>query len=414
MSVHAGDILHVAGNNVIDRIQSAGLGNVNVPIDRILEVGNREVVDKVPQEPDFTFSLNSLDVSVELLAFLEGEISGSGSASVAETLPDGTEFQWVDVAGRAVNIASPWKDPSTGSAGVIDAGHLIPGYYVTQLQYQYGVTDNAQQTVQLSGGAFFYGEFPPVEDFFTGNGASTDFVAGANPVGYRKGGADGTTFRYIFGVIVNGELQTEDVDYTITGGSHNTVSFTVAPPNGADVRFCYFANATRSYPDSVHASTLVKPGAVRGRNIVILLGVRGTDQARLGGVQSFELTATVEGTPEREMGNEDVVGRSVTATDTTGTITIRAKDKNAFFDALHKATGVARTEVFGWFNQNTTELEVQIQNPKNPGQILKTLYVPDCQLQPPGTPAQVNQPTDFAITWQAQSGNFHEFKGARP
>jgi hypothetical protein len=47
MSVHAGDILTVGGNNVIDRIQSAGLGDVRLPIETIREVGNREVVDKV-------------------------------------------------------------------------------------------------------------------------------------------------------------------------------------------------------------------------------------------------------------------------------------------------------------------------------------------------------------------------------
>jgi hypothetical protein len=317
MSVRAGEILHVAGNNVIDRIQSAGLGNVQVPIERILEVGNRETVDKVPGEPDFTFSMESLDVSVELLAFLSGQVSGSGSASVAETLADGTSFDWLDVAGRAVNITSPWKDPATGSAGVVEAGHLIPGYYVTRLAYRYGVTDNASQSVDLSGGAFFYGEFAPTEAFFTGDGATDAFVTPNNAVGYRKGGADGSTFKSVFGVIVDGTLQTEDVDYVVTpgtvGAGARTVTFTVAPANGADVRVCYFTNAAKAFPQSVHASTLVKPGAVRGRNIRIVV-----EGDRIGGVQSFELDATCTGTLEREMGTEDVVGYSLTETTRLG------------------------------------------------------------------------------------------------
>ncbi|MDQ1584483.1 MAG: hypothetical protein QOF36_2537 [Microbacteriaceae bacterium] len=415
MSVRAGEILHVAGNNVIDRIQSAGLGNVQVPIERILEVGNRETVDKVPGEPDFTFSLESLDVSVELLAFLSGRVSAaaSGSASVAETVADGTEFDWLDVAGRAINIASPWKDPSTGSAGVVEAGHLIPGYYVTRMAYRYGVTDNATQSVDLSGGAFFYGEFAPTEAFFTGDGATDDFVTPNNAVGYRKGGADGTTFKSVFGVIVDGTLQTEDVDYTVTpttvGAGARTVTFTNPPANGADVRLCYFTNAAKAFPQTVHASTLVKPGAVRGRNIKIL--VNGD---RIGGVQSFELDATCTGTLEREMGTEDVVGYTLTETNANGTITIRAKDKDAFFTFLSEVTGVSRAEVFGWFNQNSVELEVLVENPKNPGQILKTLYVNDAQFQPPGTPARVNQATDFAITWESKRGSFKEYKGERP
>jgi hypothetical protein len=57
---------------------------------------------------------------------------------------------------------------------------------------------------------------------------------------------------------------------------------------------------------------------------------------------------------------------------------------------------------------------VQIENPKNPGTLLKTLYVSDAQFQPPGTPARVNQPTDFAITWESKRGSFQEFKGAKP
>ena len=68
MSVHAGSILTVGGNNVIDRIQSAGLGDVRLPVETIREVGNRLVVDKVPTEPDFTFTMESWDVSTDMMA----------------------------------------------------------------------------------------------------------------------------------------------------------------------------------------------------------------------------------------------------------------------------------------------------------------------------------------------------------
>ena len=68
MSIRAGSIIHVGGNNVIDRIQSAGLGDVRVPTEVIREVGNREVVDKIQTEADFTFTLESFDTSTELEA----------------------------------------------------------------------------------------------------------------------------------------------------------------------------------------------------------------------------------------------------------------------------------------------------------------------------------------------------------
>lgn len=412
MSVHAGEILHLGGNNVIDRIQSAGLGDVRLPMETIREVGNREVVDKVPGEPDFTFTLESLDVSTDLMAWLtgrpEGASAASGSAPGAED-PTGTEYDWLDCV--FVNVPSPWKDPDTKSEGVVEAGHLIPGYYPTRLRYRFGVTDNATQEVELAGGSFYYSEHAPVEQFETGDGLTDEFATDDPAIRYRRGGKDGTDFRAVFGVLVNGQLQTEDVDYTVTGGAADpgsvaTVTFTDPPENEADIRFCYFTSAARAFPQSVHASVIVKPGAVRGRNIRVEI-----DGQRVGGIQTAEMEATVEGEVERELGTEDIVGRSVTGTDCTGTLTIRSKDRDAFFDTLEDITGVSRSEVYGWFNDNTVDLKIRIENPRNPGEILKTIRIEDAKFQPPGTPARVNTPTDFAFNFESNTGTFVEIKG---
>jgi len=416
MSVHAGTIITVGGNNVIDRIQSAGLGNVAVPVDAIREVGNELVVDKVQGDPDFTFTLNSLDVSTELMAWLTGKVGSSisdptafpGAADAA-----GTEYKWEDCT--YVNVASPWKDPNTGSTGTVVAGHLIPGYYPTSITYRFGVTDNATQEVALAGGAFYYAASPPVEEFAAGDGTTAAFVTSEGTVKYRKGGAGGTTFRNVFGVIVGGVLMSEGTDYTVTGGdgSPATITFATPPATDAVIRFAYFTTVSKAFPQAVHASTIVKPGAVRGRNIEVWLGTGGA-RKKLGQVQSVELTATIDGVAEREMGNDELVGRTINGRDTTGTITIRSKDAPHFIDLLTQVTGVANTEVYGWLNLNTAPLEIVIEDPKNPGTAIKTLYVSDAQFQTPGTPAQVNTPTDFAITFQSVNGTFSEFRGAKP
>jgi hypothetical protein len=409
MSVHAGTILTVGGNNVIDRIQSAGLGDVRLPIETIREVGNRLVVDKIPGEPDFTFTLESLDVSSDLMAWLTGKTGAIASGSAPGSGdPVGTSYDWTTCG--FTNIISPWKDATTGSAGTIQAGHIVPGYYPNRLRYRFGVTDNATQEVELGGGSFYYGGFAPVEQYGTGTGP---FTTSDNTVHHRLGGVDGTTFRDVFGVIVDGVLQTAGVDYVVTGGNGSPAVITFqtghVPGAGAAVRFCYFTAAAKAYPQTVHASAIVKPGAVRGRNIVIK--INGT---RLGGVQSFELEATIDGEVEREMGNDEIVGRTVNGTDVTGTIVVRSKDATAFLALLSSVTGVSTTEVIGFFNQNPVTLEVQIQNPKDPGSILKTLYVADAIFQVPGTPARVNTPTDFSITWDSRDGTFLEYKGAKP
>lgn len=413
MSIPAGDILHVGGKNVIDRLQSAGLGNVNLPIETIREVGNREVVDKVTGEPDFTFQLESYDASTEVMAWLTGKVGGgTGSAQGAgDSDPEGTSYDWLDAAGKALNIISPWKDGTTGSAGVVEAGVLIPGYYPIKLNERFGVTDNSTFTVELGGGSFFYAKSAPFEDYKEGNGATKKFASTHPTVPYRVGGAEGETFRNVFGVLVDGDLQTEEIDFVVTGGGGATaeIEFTVAPENGADIRFCYFTTAEQKYPQTVHPATIVKPGAVRGKNIRIVINGK-----RAGGGQSFELEASVEGEVEREMGNEEIIGRVVNGTDCNGTFTVRAKDVDAFFALMKEITGVEEDEVYGWFNNHTVELDIEIENPKNPGKLLKTISVGDAKFQPPGTDAKVNSPTDFAISWQSVEGTFVEFKGAKP
>lgn len=416
MSVHAGSIITLGGNNVIDRIQEAGLGDVRVPIETIREVGNENIVDKVPTEPDFTWTMSSFDVSTDMMATLTGATGGSGSAAApGASDPDGTIYDWNDC--EFINIPSPWKDPSAGSAGTVNAGHLVPGAYPRRARYRFGVTDNATHEVELGTGSFYYGEFAPIEEYASGDGSTTTFATAEDVVVHRKGGAGGTTFKRVFGVIVNGELQTEGVDFTTTTNSvpgtpaNETITFATAPANGARIRYVYFSAEAHAYPDAVHADTLVKPGAVRGRNIKIYVGSGGSRE-RLASVQTMELEATVEGEVEREMGNEDIVGFSITGRDTTFTITTRSKNKDSFFHVLSVVTGVARNEVFGWFNQNTVPLTVQIENPKNPGAIIKTLYLEDAQFQPPGTPARVNQPTDFSLTGGALGGSFKEIKGS--
>jgi hypothetical protein len=387
MSVHASSIITVAGQNVIDRIQEAGLGDAKLPIETIREVGNREVVDKVPGEPDYTFTMNSLNVSVELMALLTGKVGASGATASAGapglTDPEGTEYDWLDCG--FINILSPWTDPDTGSEGKIDAALIVPGFYPTRITYRFGATDNATQEVELGGGSYFYAEDAGAfEDYFTGDGATKAFASKHPAIHYRKGGEGGTTFKSVFGVLVDGELQTEDIDYTVVGGAEHpgataTVTFTTAPANKADIRFCYFSGDAQAFPQS--------------------------------GIQTAELNASIEGEVERELGSEEVIGRTVNGTDANGTVTIRSKNKSAFFDILQKVTGVSRKEVFGFFNLKTVDLQIRIENPKNPGQILKTLRVSDAQFQPPGTPARVNSPTDFAFGFESQNGSFKEVKG---
>jgi hypothetical protein len=418
MAVNAGSIVTVAGRNVIDRLQSAGLGDVRTTFTTVREVGNYLVVDKVPEEPDFTFSMESWDVGTDMMAMLTGKVGSDPLASASApgaSDPAGTLYKWEDA--NYVNITSPWKAEGTSDKFAISAGHIIPGYFPTRVSYSFGVTDNASQTVELGGGSFFYAAGAPVEIFFTANGSTSAFTTTDPVIQHRKGGADGTTFLYVWGVLVNGVLQSEGVDYDVTGADSSTATVTFkaghVPAAAAQVRFCHFTTAPKTYPQTVHAATVVKPGAVRGRNIKVFLDKGKPTQVRLGNLQQITLEATVDSEVERELGNEDVVGRTINGRDCTGTITARSRDAGSFLSLLSAVTGVPVDEVFGYLNLHPVSLDIEIENPKNPGQIIKTLYVADAIISPPGTPARVNSPTDFSLQWEAQSGTFAEVKGQR-
>ena len=418
MSIRAGSIVTVAGRNVVDRLQSAGLGDARIPIETIREIGNDLVVDKIPGEPDFTFSMESWDVSTDLMAFLHG---GIGNQTVLEPPgygdPDGTEYRWEDC--QYVNITSPWKNNVGSAGGNIGAGLLIPGYYPTRLRYRFGVTDNAVQEIELAGASYYYAKAAPVEEVGVGDGVEDTFTTAELARALRLGGPAGTTFQRVFGVLLNGVLQVRGVDYVETTAAVGAASgaasvvFTVPPPLGAQVRFVYFTETAKAYPQAVNADATVKPGAVRGRNIVVRLDPDG-DDLRLPGIQTYELEATVEGEVERELGNPEPTGRSNTGTDVTGTLTMRPKDKDAFFRMLSMVTGRSEAEVFDYLNLESIPVLVDIQNPKNPGEILKSIFLEQGQFQPPGTPARVNQATDFAVSLNAVNGTFSEFKGGRP
>lgn len=413
MAVPSSSILHVAGNSVINRIQSANLQG-DVPTEKIREVGNREVVDIVPGDLDSTWSVETFDVSTEFEAWLSGAEPGAGVGSAASPGfddPEGTEYSFIDMAGRMINIPAPWKLDKSGAVGTVGAGHLLPAQSLTRISYRFGTTDNATQSADLAGGAFYYALFAPVEQIEEGDGATKVFVTDDSVIHHRVGGPGSTNYRSVFGVLVDGVGQLEGADYTVTGGGAGptgapaTITFSEAPDNGADVRFCYFSAAAKAYPQSVHKSALVLPAAVRGRDIEIYL-----EDVLVGGVQSVEIEGTVEGEVTRQMGTAEPIDRSVTGTDVTGTVTIRSRDIDTFFNTLSEVTGVDRSEVFGYLNQENRDLKVKIKHPKT-GAVLKTLWVPEATFKVPSTPAQVNTDTDFPFAFDSATGDFVAVKG---
>lgn len=436
MSIPAGHIITVGSLSVLDRLQDAGLQNPKVPTETVRETGNDLVVGKVLTEAAFTFQMTSWDVSCDLMAMLNGKhgVLAKG-ASFADAA--GTAYHWENC--QFLNVACPWARDTGTEGGDISSGVIIPAFYPTALAYKFGVTANAEQTVTLDGGAYYmsdgHGGFEPktentaypIEEFAEPSEAESEAAKGKlivetkeKALVYRVGGHGSEKYRHVFGVLVNGVIQQEGVDYVEEGGANpdvaNTkvkIKFISFPESGKNVvRFVYFSDKAHKIEQSVHATTVVKPAAVRGRNIDILLGEKG--EIVLHGVQDFTLNATHTGQVQREMGYQDPIGYDETGIDCNGSITMNPKEESALYNALSQLTGIDRDEVLGYINEYPVPITAAIYNPAKPSELIKSISIEDAIFQPPGTMAKVNTPLSLPITWESLSGTFEEIKGELP
>jgi hypothetical protein len=388
MSVHAGTIIHVAGNNVIDRLQSAGLGDVNVPIDTIREVGNYEVVDKVPQEPDFQFSLESWDVSTEMEAMLTGKVGsatpGASGAYPGAADPDGTEYKWSDCG--MLNIISPWKDATTGTPGVIGAGHIVPGYYPTRIAYNYGVTDNASGDGRARGRLVLLREDRPGRGVRDRRRRDNTFDTAEVPRQYRKGGSGG------HGVPLRlrrhrrrrppdggrGLLRSR----TRAAARRRSPSSTRRPTTRSSASPTSRRRRRRTRSRSTPRRSRSPAPSVAATSRSASTSTRGSASVKVGGVQTVTLEATVDSTVEREFDNEDIVRPH----DQRPRRERHPRGPLEGLQGVHPAhePGDRRRRGRGLRVAEPPHvgLEIAIQNPKNTGQILKTLWVDDAQFQP--------------------------------
>ncbi len=426
MSIPAGHIITVGGLNVIDRLQDSGLQNPRVPTEVIRETGNDLVVGKVLTEADFTFQMTSWDVSCDMMALITGK-RGAGMGATegpAAADPNGTKYKWENC--QFINLACPWARDTGSEGGHITSGVLIPAYYPTAVSYKFGVTANAEMAVTLNGASYYQADAPepatqgcyPLEEFATPAEKATTVETSEIARPYRIGGFGSTTYRRVFGVLRNGVIQQEGVDYVEEGGAKpgeasKVVKLKFAKEFGAGevVRYCYFSDKTgHTIPQAVHASTVTTPAAVRGRNVEVLIG-EGGGEVLLRGVQTLDINATSTGSVQREMGTQDPIGYNVTGTDCNGTVTLDPKEESALYEALEKMTGVSRKEVLGWLNEHTIPMKVKIYDPKAPATCIKSIRVGDCKFQMPGTAAKVNQTLSLPISFESEAGTYEEVKG---
>lgn len=411
MAIKAGQILHDAYGFVIDRIQTGGVSGLNLPEEKVYELGNFEAVTTIRDNPDLTFGLESFDVSTEIEALLTGTdptmVTSGDMFDLSACVP--------------MDVISPLKDNwkiFTASQGII-----IPYLYLESSTYRFELRGNAAQNHTLRGDAIFFTDGTPYYEEFDGDGVTATFAISDGPA--LPYVFQGNT-RYMLGVSICYADRTYkrlflESDYTNDPSGLTLVDPAIAPA-GSIVRVVYSSNVTATYPQDgltphgqiVHEGVDIKPGAVRGRSVDIYIGNDAATPtfSRWSSVQSAEVNFSLTLDKDEEFGNAEAVGQDHDVPEVSGNVVVRPRDVKEFFDKIYQVTNVPSGTVAGALTSVALPMEVRVSDPET-GARLKTLYIPDARFKPPAFEGRVQQKQEPTFEWTSDGGVLEVYDGLR-
>lgn len=404
MSIKSGKILTVGNGFLVDRLQTSGPGNLNIPSEKIYETGNELAVATLRDVPDLTYDMESFDVSIETEAMLTGI-----PAATWPGLPDGTAIDLA--AAKPLDVISPYKAAGTSKTSI--RGLAIPQLALENSTYRFGVGASATQTFTLRGDAVYFVPGTPYYQEFDGAGAGpytftntalrtvekgTDIFALSVSVVY----ADGTSKRLF-----------HTTDYTDTATAVTIIDPLVAPAGTSNVHVVYGSTTPATFAQSLHPTASVKPAAVRGKDIDLYVAVdAGADQElmRWRGVQSVDVNRRVNMEIEDELGNPHHVAADYDVPDVDGTITMRPGTTEYLFERVAQVTNTDPADVANLLTSEPLEMQIRINHPET-GAALKTLRIPDARIEPPGPQARANTRIEVTFNFASDSGLLEIIKG---
>ena len=401
MAIKAGQILHDVNGFVIDRIQSAGVGNVNIPEEKIYELGNYQTVATVRDIPDLSFDMESFDVTTEVEAIL----TGVDPTAVV----DGDQFDFADV--KPIDVISPFK--TGGGVFTIVKGIAIPYLNLESATYRFGVGPNATQSFTLRGDGIYYIPGTPKFEEFVNSGPITynfaqtalEYVEAGDSI-YALSICLKDTNSNAYKRLFIGQ------DYTNTASGFTLLEDLSLTYNRIHV--VYGTAAANSYPQTVHENVSTKPAAVRGKDIDVYLSDLASTPTfnRWTGVQSFEITRQVNLENDQEMGNSKNVASDYDTADVTGSIVVKSTDAADLWDKIQQVSDIAANKIVGPYTSVTIPMEVRVSDPDT-GLVVKTFYVPDARFTVPGIQGQVQQKLETTFNFTSDGGELLLYAGER-
>lgn len=401
MAIKSGQILHDAQGFVIDRIQTAGAGNVNIPEEKIYELGNFRTVATVRDIPDLSFDLESFDVSCEFESVLTGEDPSQ--------IYDGQEFDFGDAI--PLDILSPFK-AGTNEYNIVK-GVALPYLTLEKATYRFGLRQNATQQFTLRGDSIYYVPGTPYYQVFQNTGTGSYSFAHTG-IEYVESGdsiyalcvtlVDTTTKSY--------KRLFLGTDYTNTSAGFTLLTDLSATYN--KIHVVYGSATAATYSQSVHENVSTKPATVRGKDIDLYIGTNDATPvfSRWTGVQSVEVNWSVNLQNDEEFGNSHYVSSDYDVADVSGSVTVKPEDPADLWERVAEVADVATNKIVGPFTSVFLPMEIRISDP-DAGTVVKTLYVEDARFKIPGPQGRVQQKLEVQIPWVSDGGNLKVINGER-
>lgn len=413
MAIKAGQILHDVNGFVVDRIQTGGVSNLNIPEEKVYELGNYETVATVIDIPELSFDMESLDVSTETEALLTGQDPA--------TIADGDE---IDLFNQVpIDVVSPFKIRQ--NQYTIEKGIVVPYLTLESATYRFGVRQNSTQSFTLRGDSVYYTPGAPFyEEFTITAGTNQVYTLTNTATVYVESGEN----LYVLGLCAYNPSTYAykrlfiTQDYTNTSTQFTTLA-NLSTQGYTVLRAVYGTAASITYPqvgnnpsgNVVHEGNSVKPAAVRGKDIDVYMATADATTVfnRWTGVQSIEVSRRINLENDEELGNYKYVSSDFDTQEVTGSITVKSVDADDLWDKIAQIADVSTAEVAGPFTRTPIPLEIRISNPDT-GDVVKTLYVPDAKFTLPSVQGRVQTKLEVTFNFSSDTGQFFIYRGLRP
>lgn len=396
----AGDLLHVANQILVDRIQTAGPGQLNIPTEKIYELGNYNSVATIRDIPDLTFAMESLDVSAEIEAMLLGRDFAADVAGQAYTIANSLPLDIISEFKRGKTDAAPYD---------VRSSVALPFLVLESLSYRFGLRDNATQSISLRGDSIFYAAGSAFTQEAVGTNVANQVVTFTNaPISYVGDPIAGT--KYALGVTLStGERLVKGVDYTETA---TAVTILAAVPATTKVRVVYQSAVVANYPQGSHeVASTTRPAAIRGKDIEVRIGGAGVG-FKWSSIQSINVDYRVTLDRDEEFGNAQIVSQDYDVPAVTGSIDLKPRDSAELITKIRQVSGAA-VGVVGPATSTPLEVHIILRSPTD-GSVLKTLFIPDARFTLPGYSGRVQQKLTVSFPWESDGGSLIVYKGAKP